>query len=121
MQLRELALDRNKIRQLDPLALRGLANLRELRLEENGLRSLDGLAPLPKLQTLCLGNNRILDIGEIDKLGPPLGLPALLHITLSNNAVARKQLYRPSLLRRLPSLKLIDGREVRLVHVRVIA
>ena len=34
MQLRELALDRNKIRQLDPLALRGLANLRELRLEE---------------------------------------------------------------------------------------
>ena len=50
MQLRELALDRNKIRQLDPLALRGLANLRELRLEENGLRALDGLAPLPKLQ-----------------------------------------------------------------------
>ena len=33
-QLRELALDRNKIRQLDPLALRGLTNLRELRLEE---------------------------------------------------------------------------------------
>ena len=100
LQLRELVLDRNKIRQLEPHALRGLANLRELRLEENGLRSLDGLAPLPKLQTLCLSNNRILDVGELDKLGPPLGLPALLNIALSNNAVARKQLYRPSLLRR---------------------
>ena len=55
MQLRELALDRNKIRQLDPLALRGLANLRELRLEENGLRALDGLAPLPKLQVRARG------------------------------------------------------------------
>ena len=39
-------------------------------------------------------------MGELDKLGPPLGLPALLNIALSNNAVARKQLYRPSLLRR---------------------
>ena len=38
-------LDRNKIRQLEVHALRGLANLRELRLEENGLRSLDGHPP----------------------------------------------------------------------------
>lgn len=38
--LRELILDRNRIRQLDPLSLSGLDNLRELRLEENGLRSL---------------------------------------------------------------------------------
>ena len=51
-------------------------------------------------------------MGELDKLGPPHGLPSLLNVALSNNAVARKQLYRPSLLRRLPSLKLIDGREV---------
>ena len=28
--------------------------------------------PLPKLQTLCLGNNRILDVGELDKLGGAL-------------------------------------------------
>jgi len=114
LQLRELVLDRNKIKQLEPHSLRGLVNLRELRMEENGLRSLDHLAPLPKLQTLCLGNNRILDVGELDKLGPPNGLPALLNVALLNNAVARKQLYRPSLMRRLPSLKLIDGREVSL-------
>ena len=163
LQLRELVLDRNKIKQLEVHSLRGLSNLRELRMEENGLRSLEHFAPLPRLQTLCLGNNRVLDVGELEKLGP---LPALINVhartprkhphaphatrpvaaraasathaptrrprvrphpstrphpgvcvrawqvALLNNAVARKQLYRPSLLRRLPSLKLIDGREV---------
>ena len=110
-QLRELVLDRNKIKHLEPGSVRGLINLRELRLEENGLRTLDHFTPLPKLQTLCLSSNRLLDIGELEKLAP---LPALVNITVLNNAVARKQLYRPTLIRRLPSLKLIDGREVTL-------
>ena len=110
-QLRELVLDRNKIKHLDAGSVRGLVNLRELRLEENGLRTLDHFTPLPKLQTLCLSSNRLLDIGELEKLAP---LPALVNITVLNNAVARKQLYRPTLIRRLPSLKLIDGREVTL-------
>jgi len=110
-QLRELVLDRNKIKHLDASSIRGLINLRELRLEENGLRTLDHFTPLPKLQTLCLCSNRLLDIGELEKLAP---LPGLLNLTLLNNAVARKQLYRPTLIRRLPSLKLIDGREVTL-------
>ena len=83
LQLRELVLDRNKIRQLEPHALRGLANLRELRLEENGLRSLDGLAPLPKLQTLCLGNNRILDLSLSLTLTLSLSLSLTLTLTLA--------------------------------------
>ena len=104
-------LDRNKIKALDAHSLAALANLRELRLEENGLRTLDHFAPLPKLQVLALGSNRILDVAELEKLG---ALPALQQIVLVNNPVARKQLYRPTLIRRLPSLKSIDGRELTL-------
>ena len=110
-ELRELVLDRNKIKALDAHSLAALANLRELRLEENGLRTLDHFAPLPKLQVLALGSNRILDVAELEKLG---ALPALQQIVLVNNPVARKQLYRPTLIRRLPSLKSIDGRELTL-------
>ena len=105
-ELRELVLDRNKIKALDAHSLAALANLRELRLEENGLRTLDHFAPLPKLQVLALGSNRILDVAELEKLG---ALPALQQIVLVNNPVARKQLYRPTLIRRLPSLERDDG------------
>ena len=92
-------LDRNKIRQLDPTSLCSLANLRELRIEENGLRSLEHIGPLPQLQMLSLGSNRVSDLAELEKIAH---LSALLHIVLANNPVARKQLYRPTLIRRLP-------------------
>ena len=108
-QLRELVLDRNKIRALDPTSLCALANLRELRIEENGLRCLDHLGPLSQLQMLALGSNRVSDLGELEKMAH---LGALLHVVLANNPVARKQLYRPTIVRRLPGLKLVDGREV---------
>jgi hypothetical protein len=108
-QLRELNLDRNKIRALDAQSLASLACLRELRLEENGLRTLDNLAGLPQLTTLAAGSNRIVEVSELDKLD---SMPCLQHLALANNAVARKQLYRPALVRRLPSLRLIDSREV---------
>ena len=49
-QLRELVLDKNKIRHVDFGALLSLINLRELRVEENGLKSLSNFAPLPRLQ-----------------------------------------------------------------------
>jgi hypothetical protein len=41
-------------------------------------------------------------------------VPFPLELTLANNPVARKQLYRPSLIRKLPTLKFIDGKEVTL-------
>jgi Leucine-rich repeat (LRR) protein len=53
--LRELVLDSNKIRALDPHSLQGLIHLRDLRMEENGMRSLKHLSRLPSLQILRLG------------------------------------------------------------------
>uniref|UniRef100_A0A7S3SJ09 U2A'/phosphoprotein 32 family A C-terminal domain-containing protein n=1 Tax=Strombidinopsis acuminata TaxID=141414 RepID=A0A7S3SJ09_9SPIT len=108
-QLRELILDRNKIKALDAQSISSLSSLRELRIEENGLRTLEYVANLPHLTTLAIGTNRIADIPELEKLD---GLPSLQHLALANNGVARKQLYRPTLVRQLPSLRLIDAREV---------
>ncbi len=42
--------------------------LEELWLSYNAITSLDGLAPCKKLQVLYLGNNKIADWAELDKL-----------------------------------------------------
>lgn len=57
--LRELVLDKNRIKYLDPTSVAGLTSLRELRLQENGLRSLSHLQGLVSVQVLALGFNRI--------------------------------------------------------------
>ena len=43
-------------------------------MEEVGLRSLSHFAPLPCLQALFLGGNRVAELLEVDRLSP---LPAL--------------------------------------------
>ena len=108
-ELRELVLDKNRVKYVDTNAFLGLTNLRELRLEENGLRSLSNFRNVHNLQLLYLGMNRISDMNEIDKLS---SIPFLMELTLANNPVSRKQLYRANVIRRMPTLKIVDGREI---------
>jgi len=61
------------------------------------------------LQALFLGGNRIGELAEIDRLVP---LPTLAELVLANNPCARKPLYRPTALRKLLTLRSLDGREV---------
>ncbi|KAK3285999.1 hypothetical protein CYMTET_6418, partial [Cymbomonas tetramitiformis] len=105
----ELVLDRNKIKFVDPSSFAGLSKLQELRIEENGFRSLANLHPLRHLKCLALGQNRVVEISELERLAAHT---ELLEITLSNNPVARKQVYRPMLIKKLPSLRIIDGKEI---------
>lgn len=101
-------LDKNRIKFVDVDGFSGLTNLRELRLEENGLRSLSNFT-LPNLQSLYLGLNRVNDMAELDKLS---SIPFLMELNMASNPLARKQLYRANSIRRLPTLKFVDGREV---------
>ena len=48
-------------------------------------------------------------MAELDKLG---SIPFLMEINMASNPLARKQLYRANVIRRLPTLKFVDGREV---------
>ena len=91
----------------------GLSELRGLQLEENGLRSLAGIGTLPKLRALFLAYNRLTELSEFEHIASDRCSAVLQEVTLRNNPLARKHLYRPTLIRRLgASIQVIDGREV---------
>ncbi len=93
--LRELVLNKNRIRQLEAVSLSGLPNLHELHMQENGVRSLQHFSGLVSLQSLHLGYNRVNDVQDLSYLSE---LHQLVNIAMNNNPVARRQLYRPTLL-----------------------
>ena len=103
-EMRELVLDKNKIKQIGENAFGMLTNLRELHLEENRMKDLSNFNSLRKLQHLYLGQNRVHDIYDIEKLL----LPNLLDLSLVSNPVTRKQLYRMTLIFHLRNLMLLD-------------
>jgi len=108
-QLRELVLDKNKVKQIDENSFEGLRSLRELRMDDNGLKSLANLGPLPRLRALHLSVNRIAELSELEKLR---NLRHVVVINLAQNPVARKPLYRAHLINAVGSARAIDGREV---------
>ena len=107
--LETLALDRNRVKHLEPGAFAGLRNLRDLRMEENGLRSLAHFDQLVSLRALSLGGNRVGEVSELEKLAP---LAELGELTLAGNPVTRKQVYRPMALRHCEKAHTLDGRAV---------
>jgi len=107
--LGELGLEKNRLRLIEADAFAPLASLAHLRLDDNQLRSLDHLRPLPLLEYLWLNNNRVADVAELDRLSH---LTNLRSVSAQGNPVARKQLYRPTLIRRLQNVEAIDGRSV---------
>ncbi|KAJ8308259.1 LOW QUALITY PROTEIN: hypothetical protein KUTeg_013133 [Tegillarca granosa] len=102
--LRELVLDRNRIKNNYRLPISG--NLQELHMEENRIRDLANISCLDQLQRLYLGSNRIQEISELDRVE---GLNSLLEISLVNNPVARRHVHRPVLVFKLKQLMVIDG------------
>jgi len=108
-QLRELVLDKNKVKQVDEGSFEGLRSLRELRMDDNGLKSLSNFGPLPRLRALHLSLNRVAEISELEKLR---NLRHIVIINLAQNPVARKPLYRAHLINVVGSARAIDGKEV---------
>jgi len=107
--LREINLNRNRIRMVDDEAFYGMTSVRELSMEENGLKTLSNLEHLTFLHSLHLTSNRIADFSEIDKIS---GIRTLLDICITNNPIARKAFYRISIIKRIQSLQLIDGKGI---------
>ncbi|XP_052769048.1 leucine-rich repeat-containing protein 9-like isoform X3 [Mya arenaria] len=110
--LRELVLDRNKIKSVCEMSFINQWNLQELHMEENRLRELANFNCLENLQRLYLGSNRIQEVGELENLD---GLQSLIEISVVNNPAwcfaraARRHLHRPLLVYRLKNLLVIDG------------
>lgn len=65
--LRELVLDRNKIKIITELSFANQWNLQELHLEENRVRELTYLNCMDNLQRLYMGSNRVqVNVHEIN-------------------------------------------------------
>ena len=100
--LRELILDHNILKNLDPGCFASVPRLRRLHLGHNGLRSLAHLSNLTRLQYLHFGANRITEVTELDRL---TSLVSLTEVWLVDNLVAKKQWYRALLLSKCQQLK----------------
>lgn len=107
-RLRILSLGRNQLKKVEKLEDVG-ETLEELWLSYNLITCLDGLASLNTLTTLFISNNQIKAWTEIDKLA---ALPNLRDVLMVGNPIydgLSKEEARLEILRRLPSLKKIDG------------
>uniref|UniRef100_A0A1I8GH90 Protein phosphatase 1 regulatory subunit 22 n=1 Tax=Macrostomum lignano TaxID=282301 RepID=A0A1I8GH90_9PLAT len=89
-QLRELVLDRNKLRTIN---LSGCPYVQELHVEENRLKDLGGIPDhCPYLHTLYISANKLAELAELDRLH---SLTRLQSLTLLGNPLARRLLHRP--------------------------
>lgn len=61
------------------------------------------------LDNLQLAGNRINDYNDVDKLGD---LSRLKKLTLANNPITRKNMYRQVMIRKLPRLEILDGKAI---------
>ncbi|XP_056914426.1 leucine-rich repeat-containing protein 9 isoform X2 [Takifugu flavidus] len=110
-KLRELVLDKNRIKALAEDSFISQNSLLELHLSENRIQDLGHLGQLSELRKLFLDSNRVQDFTELEKLQ---FLTSLSQLSLIDNPVDSSSLYRPSVLLRLPLLKVLDGERVTL-------
>jgi len=101
----------NEIRKLDGFPL--LQRLTTLLLSNNKVcRIADSLeAVLPKLRTLILTNNLVAELGDLDALASVATLETLC---LLRNPVTTKKNYRYYVVHKLPQLRVLDFRRVKL-------
>ncbi|XP_057198998.1 leucine-rich repeat-containing protein 9 isoform X1 [Triplophysa rosa] len=105
LRLRELVLDRNRIKSLNENSFRGQEVLVDLRLAENRIRELNHLQPLTGLRRLFLDMNKIQDVSELEKLEV---LPSLIELSVVGNPVSRRSLHRQAVVLHLSRLQVLD-------------
>ena len=66
---------------------------------------------LPKLHTLILTNNRLVNLVELDPLA---SLPKLQTLSLLDNNITKKPNYRLYVIHKLKKLRILDFRKVKL-------
>jgi U2 small nuclear ribonucleoprotein A' len=103
----------NDIRKLDGFPL--LLRLKTLLLNNNRIsRIADNLhESIPNLQTLIITNNHIQELGDIDVLSQ---LNKLTTLSLLNNPITTKKHYRLYVIHKLPNVRLLDFRKVKLTE-----
>ena len=107
--LKILSLSRNVLKKIEKLDEVG-GTLEELWLSYNAISSLDGLAPCTALRVLYIGNNKISDWAEVDKLA---AMPNLKDVMLQSNPIYDSApdaaTARCMVIRRAPNIEKLDN------------
>ncbi|KHN87298.1 putative U2 small nuclear ribonucleoprotein A' [Toxocara canis] len=103
----------NDIRKLENIPL--LKRLSSLLMHNNRVQQImPNLGEvLPSLRTLALTNNNLCELGDIDPLGT---CQKLEYLTLIGNPVTHKPQYRLYVIYKVPSVRVLDFKRVRLVE-----
>jgi protein phosphatase 1 regulatory subunit 7 len=114
MNLEQLYLNHNSIKELEPSSFSGLQKLQILHMGDNALKTLVHLGSLLALVSLDMTSNlltpsRLGGLSSIDNLSP---LPNLAKLWLTNNPISRQNNYRIAVISRLKHLRQLDGRDV---------
>jgi hypothetical protein len=64
---------------------------------------------LERLKSLFASGNRLGEFWEVDRLSD---LPHLMEISLMNNPMSRKPNYRNAIIKKLPALIMMDGKDI---------
>lgn len=109
-QYEAIDLSDNEVAKLDNFPL--LTRLQNLLLHNNRIAKIsEGLGRyLPKLHSLVLTNNKLANFSDIDPLAD---LPALTHLTLIGNPVAKLPNYRLYIIFKLPQVTILDFNKVK--------
>ncbi|KAI0986514.1 hypothetical protein GJ496_000616 [Pomphorhynchus laevis] len=101
----------NDLKKLENIPL--LNHLEVLLLNNNRIKRIseEVLINLPNLQMLILTNNNIENLNEIDKLA---SLKKLWCLSFLRNPVAMKKTYRLYIIYKLPQVRVLDFRRIRL-------
>jgi len=100
----------NEIGKLENFPL--LQRLQTLLLNNNHISKIaTGLSEsLPKLDTLILTNNRLVNLSDLDPLSE---LTTLRTLSLIDNVVTKKPYYRLYVIHKLPELRLLDFKKIK--------
>ncbi|KAK3884827.1 hypothetical protein Pcinc_010921 [Petrolisthes cinctipes] len=101
----------NDIRKLDGFPL--LKRLKTLLLNNNRIVRISEALPecVPGLQCLYLTNNLVQELADLDSLA---GLKRLEHLSFLGNPVTTREHYRLYVINKLPQVRVVDFRRVRL-------
>lgn len=80
-----------------------------LKLDDNHIKQVSGLETLESLEKLFIAGNKLCEMQDIEKLKFN---DRLMELVIVNNPICRKNMIRASILKRLPRLMSIDGKEI---------
>lgn len=106
-RLHTLALDKNRIKAVEPGTLSSCGLLEHLHLDNNRVRDFSEITRCKQLKSLSARSNLFC---EVDALRDLSALAKLRVLDLSDNALARHRHYRALSLQHLPKLDELDGR-----------